>query len=79
MRENLGVNKNMGYIIEICLFFSLFSECQFSHERVKSVTPIYEPFSFQKCVAMCMDRYMDSFNLVSRAYSERIRRESNNM
>merc|ERR1712105_285293 len=25
--------------------------------------------SDQKCVAMCMDRYMDSFNLVSKAYT----------
>ena len=33
----------------------------------------------QKCVAMCMDRYMDSFNLVSRVYAERLRRESGNM
>ena len=35
--------------------------------------------SEQKCVALCMDRYMDSFNLVSRAYSDRLRRESANM
>ncbi|XP_032666453.1 mitochondrial import inner membrane translocase subunit Tim13 [Odontomachus brunneus] len=33
----------------------------------------------QKCLAMCMDRYMDSFNLVSRAYGERIQRERNRM
>jgi len=32
--------------------------------------------SEQKCVALCMDRYMDSFNLVSKAYTERLRRES---
>ncbi|TRY77302.1 hypothetical protein TCAL_04068 [Tigriopus californicus] len=32
--------------------------------------------SDQKCIAMCMDRYMDSFNLVSKAYSERLRQES---
>ncbi|XP_046687557.1 mitochondrial import inner membrane translocase subunit Tim13-A-like [Homalodisca vitripennis] len=31
--------------------------------------------SEQKCVAMCMDRYMDSWNTVSRAYSNRIERE----
>uniref|UniRef100_A0A6M2DFI7 Mitochondrial import inner membrane translocase subunit n=1 Tax=Xenopsylla cheopis TaxID=163159 RepID=A0A6M2DFI7_XENCH len=33
----------------------------------------------QKCVAMCMDRYMDSWNLVSRTYTSRIQRERNNM
>ncbi|KAK2588041.1 hypothetical protein KPH14_004111 [Odynerus spinipes] len=33
----------------------------------------------QKCVAMCMDRYMDAFNLVSKAYSNRIQRERNRM
>nr|CAD7410630.1 unnamed protein product [Timema poppensis] len=31
--------------------------------------------SEQKCVAMCMDRYMDSWNLVSRAYSSRLQKE----
>lgn len=31
--------------------------------------------SEQKCVAMCMDRYMDSWNLVSRTYSNRLQRE----
>ncbi|KAJ8983469.1 hypothetical protein NQ317_014927 [Molorchus minor] len=31
--------------------------------------------SEQKCVAMCMDRYMDSWNLISKAYSMRIQRE----
>ncbi|CAH0546104.1 unnamed protein product [Brassicogethes aeneus] len=31
--------------------------------------------SEQKCIAMCMDRYMDSWNLISRAYSMRIQRE----
>ncbi|KYN17199.1 Mitochondrial import inner membrane translocase subunit Tim13-B [Trachymyrmex cornetzi] len=29
--------------------------------------------------AMCMDRYMDSFNLVSKTYSERLQRERNRM
>ncbi|KAG7200925.1 hypothetical protein KM043_003286 [Ampulex compressa] len=29
----------------------------------------------QKCVAMCMDRYMDAFTLVSKAYSKRLQRE----
>uniref|UniRef100_U5EPX4 Mitochondrial import inner membrane translocase subunit n=1 Tax=Corethrella appendiculata TaxID=1370023 RepID=U5EPX4_9DIPT len=32
--------------------------------------------SEQKCINMCMDRYMDSWNLVSRTYSQRLRRES---
>jgi len=31
--------------------------------------------SEQKCVAMCMDRYMDAWNLVSRAYGSRLQRE----
>lgn len=31
--------------------------------------------SEQKCVAMCMDRYMDTWNVVSRAYTARIERE----
>ncbi|XP_054290425.1 mitochondrial import inner membrane translocase subunit Tim13-A [Macrosteles quadrilineatus] len=31
--------------------------------------------SEQKCVAMCMDRYMDAWNSVSKAYSNRIERE----
>ncbi|ENN77595.1 mitochondrial import inner membrane translocase subunit Tim13 [Dendroctonus ponderosae] len=35
--------------------------------------------SEQKCVAMCMDRYMDSWNLVSRTYGMRIQRERTNM
>jgi len=29
----------------------------------------------QKCVAMCMDRYMDAWNLVSRSYGNRLARE----
>lgn len=32
--------------------------------------------SEQKCVAMCMDRYIDSLNLVSRSYSNRIQQEA---
>ncbi|XP_029165995.1 mitochondrial import inner membrane translocase subunit Tim13-like [Nylanderia fulva] len=35
--------------------------------------------SEQKCIAMCMDRYMDSFNLISKTYSERIQRERNRL
>ncbi|XP_022647804.1 mitochondrial import inner membrane translocase subunit Tim13-B-like [Varroa jacobsoni] len=31
--------------------------------------------SEQKCLSMCMDRYMDSWNIVSRTYSTRIQRE----
>ncbi|XP_075719076.1 mitochondrial import inner membrane translocase subunit Tim13 [Rhinoderma darwinii] len=31
--------------------------------------------SEQKCVAMCMDRYMDAWNTVSRAYNSRLQRE----
>ncbi|XP_065220856.1 mitochondrial import inner membrane translocase subunit Tim13 [Planococcus citri] len=33
--------------------------------------------SEQKCVAMCMDRFMDSWNLVSRTYGKRIESEHN--
>lgn len=29
----------------------------------------------QKCAAMCMDRFMDSWNLISRAFGTRIQRE----
>ncbi|XP_015524504.1 mitochondrial import inner membrane translocase subunit Tim13 [Neodiprion pinetum] len=35
--------------------------------------------SEQKCVAMCMDRYMDAWNLVSKAYSNRLQRERNRL
>ncbi|XP_045463255.1 mitochondrial import inner membrane translocase subunit Tim13 [Harmonia axyridis] len=35
--------------------------------------------SEQKCVAMCMDRYMDSWNLVSEVYRQRIQRERHRM
>ncbi|CAL1281739.1 unnamed protein product [Larinioides sclopetarius] len=31
--------------------------------------------SEQKCLSMCMDRYMDSFSLVSRTYAGRLQRE----
>ncbi|XP_067010300.1 mitochondrial import inner membrane translocase subunit Tim13 [Anabrus simplex] len=45
---------------------------------------IYKPgtsldSSEQKCIAMCMDRYMDSWNLVSKAYSNRLQRERQRM
>ncbi|KAK6633854.1 protein translocase subunit [Polyplax serrata] len=33
----------------------------------------------QKCVAMCMDRYLDSWNLVSKAYGNRLQRERQRM
>ncbi|XP_077295218.1 mitochondrial import inner membrane translocase subunit Tim13-like [Arctopsyche grandis] len=33
----------------------------------------------QKCVAMCMDRYMDSWNLVSRTFTNRLQRERHNL
>ncbi|CAN0136349.1 mitochondrial import inner membrane translocase subunit Tim13 [Lampetra fluviatilis] len=35
--------------------------------------------SEQKCVAMCMDRYMDAWNTVSRAYGTRLQHEHANM
>ncbi|MBN3308830.1 mitochondrial import inner membrane translocase subunit Tim13 [Amia ocellicauda] len=31
--------------------------------------------SEQKCIAMCMDRYMDTWNTVSKAYNSRLQRE----
>ncbi|CAF1024700.1 unnamed protein product [Adineta steineri] len=31
--------------------------------------------SDQKCISQCSDRYMDAWNIVSRAYGERIKRE----
>merc|ERR1712038_738644 len=30
----------------------------------------------QKCLSMCMDRYMEAFNIVSRSYTQRISQES---
>ncbi|XP_062365997.1 mitochondrial import inner membrane translocase subunit Tim13 isoform X3 [Cinclus cinclus] len=33
----------------------------------------------EQCIAMCMDRYMDSWNTVSRAYNSRLQRERANM
>lgn len=45
--------------------------------------PVFLFFFFnflpQKCIAMCMDRYMDSWNTVSRAYNSRLQRERANM
>ncbi|VEL38504.1 unnamed protein product [Protopolystoma xenopodis] len=32
--------------------------------------------SEQKCVSLCMDRYIDSWNLVSKAFAARIKREA---
>ncbi|CAF1268777.1 unnamed protein product [Adineta ricciae] len=31
--------------------------------------------SEQKCIGQCSDRYMEAWNIVSRAYGERIKRE----
>lgn len=31
--------------------------------------------SEQKCVALCMDRYMDAYDIVSRTYAQRLQRE----
>lgn len=30
-----------------------------------------------KCVALCMDRYMDAWNIISRAFGTRLQRERN--
>ncbi|XP_038079023.1 mitochondrial import inner membrane translocase subunit Tim13-like [Patiria miniata] len=35
--------------------------------------------SEQKCLAFCMDRYMDAWNTVSRTYNQRLQREHNKM
>ncbi|KIJ14208.1 hypothetical protein PAXINDRAFT_116228 [Paxillus involutus ATCC 200175] len=35
--------------------------------------------SEETCLARCMDRYMEAFNIVSRSYTQRISRESNQM
>ncbi|XP_073830676.1 mitochondrial import inner membrane translocase subunit Tim13-like [Musca autumnalis] len=35
--------------------------------------------SEQKCISMCMDRFMDSWNLVSRTYGNRLQREQHKM
>ncbi|XP_063776154.1 mitochondrial import inner membrane translocase subunit Tim13 [Pseudophryne corroboree] len=35
--------------------------------------------SEQKCIAMCMDRYMDAWGTVSKAYNSRLQRERANM
>ncbi|KYQ47584.1 Mitochondrial import inner membrane translocase subunit Tim13-B [Trachymyrmex zeteki] len=61
----------------------------FSHQLIKMTEKCFKKCiskpgtsldsSEQKCVAMCMDRYMDSFNLVSKTYSERLQRERNRM
>lgn len=32
--------------------------------------------SEQKCIAMCMDRYMDTWNLVSKVYTQRLQKET---
>ncbi|EDO33527.1 predicted protein [Nematostella vectensis] len=35
--------------------------------------------SEQKCIALCMDRYMDSWNTVSRVYTARLQKEHSNI
>ncbi|KAK3096992.1 hypothetical protein FSP39_005472 [Pinctada imbricata] len=35
--------------------------------------------SEQKCIAMCMDRYMDTMNIVARTYSSRLQQEMSRM
>ncbi|XP_068176117.1 mitochondrial import inner membrane translocase subunit Tim13 [Antennarius striatus] len=35
--------------------------------------------SEQKCIAMCMDRYMDAWNTISRTYSSRLQKERAHM
>ncbi|CAM4880053.1 unnamed protein product [Rotaria socialis] len=33
--------------------------------------------SEQKCISQCSDRYMEAWNVVSRSYADRIKREQN--
>ncbi|CAG0888924.1 unnamed protein product [Darwinula stevensoni] len=33
----------------------------------------------QRCISMCMDRYMDTWNVVSRTYANRLQRERGKM
>lgn len=35
--------------------------------------------SEQKCVAMCMDRYMDALNIVTRTYTQRLQKEKSRL
>lgn len=35
--------------------------------------------SEQKCVSMCMDRYMDTWNVVSRVYAQRLQKEKSRL
>jgi len=35
--------------------------------------------SEQKCIAMCMDRYMDTMQLVTRTYGSRLQQEQSRM
>ncbi|XP_008329193.1 mitochondrial import inner membrane translocase subunit Tim13 [Cynoglossus semilaevis] len=35
--------------------------------------------SEQKCLAMCMDRYMDTWNTVSKTYNSRLQKERSHM
>ncbi|ELU00350.1 hypothetical protein CAPTEDRAFT_184287 [Capitella teleta] len=35
--------------------------------------------SEQKCIAMCMDRYMDTWNLVAKSYTQRLQKEKSRM
>uniref|UniRef100_A0A8C7G287 Mitochondrial import inner membrane translocase subunit n=2 Tax=Oncorhynchus TaxID=8016 RepID=A0A8C7G287_ONCKI len=53
--------------------------CTFEHANVMlwdwvMLTDIFVCL-LQKCIAMCMDRYMDAWNTVSRAYNSRLQRE----
>ncbi|XP_018324151.1 mitochondrial import inner membrane translocase subunit Tim13 isoform X1 [Agrilus planipennis] len=35
--------------------------------------------SEQKCVVMCMDRYMDAWNSIAKTYTARLQKERNNI
>ena len=45
-------------------------------KRHSSVLMLCCILSVQKCLAMCMDRYMEAWNLTSRAYNRRLQKES---
>lgn len=32
-------------------------------------------FIHQSCLAMCMDRYMEAFNIVAKSYTQRLQQE----
>lgn len=68
--------KLFNIVLYLFIFFFLFQKITEKCFR-KCVTKPGTSLggSEQKCIAMCMDRFMDSWNLVSRTYVRRIQRE----